>query len=165
MQTKQFMPSSASNHVYDEANGFESNFSRSYSVSTNNTNNFTVEPQLNYNTQLWKGNLTALVGGSWQNRKSEMPAYVYSSGYSSDNLLGNLAMAENVTANNGSTEYKYISLFSRLNYNIANKYILNLNFRRDGSSKFGANNRFGNFGSIGGAWVFTQENFMKNIPF
>src|SRR6218665_490182 len=107
MQTKQFMPSSASNHVYDEANGFESNFSRSYSTSTNNTNNFTVEPQLNYNTELWKGNLTALVGGSWQNRKSEMPAYVYSSGYSSDNLLGNLAMAENVTANNGSTEYKY----------------------------------------------------------
>lgn len=165
MQTKQFMPASASNHVYDEANGFESNFSRSYTVSTNNTNNFTVEPQLNYTTELWKGNLTALVGGSWQNRKSEMPGYVYSSGYSSDNLLGNLAMAENVTANNGSTEYKYISLFSRLNYNIANKYILNLNFRRDGSSKFGANNRFGNFGSIGGAWIFTQENFMKNIPF
>ncbi|MFD2938455.1 SusC/RagA family TonB-linked outer membrane protein [Flavobacterium notoginsengisoli] len=164
MQTKQFMPSSASNHVYDEANGFESNFSRSYSTSTNNTNNFTVEPQLNYNTELWKGNLTALVGGSWQNRKSEMPAYVYSSGYSSDNLLGNLAMAENVTANNGSTEYKYISLFSRVNYNIENKYILNLNFRRDGSSRFGANNRFGNFGSIGGAWIFTQENFMKNIP-
>lgn len=164
MQTKQFMPSSASNHVYDEANGFESNFSRSYSTSTNNTNNFTVEPQLNYSTTLWKGNLTALVGGSWQNRKSEMPAYVYSSGYSSDNLIGNLATAENVTANNGSTEYKYISIFSRVNYNIENKYILNLNFRRDGSSRFGANNRFGNFGSIGGAWVFTQENFMKNIP-
>ncbi|MFB9076297.1 SusC/RagA family TonB-linked outer membrane protein [Flavobacterium procerum] len=164
MQTKQFMPSSASNHVYDEANGFESNFSRSYSTSTNNTNNFTVEPQLNYSTALWKGNLTALVGGSWQNRKSEMPAYVYSSGYSSDNLIGNISTAENYSVNNGSTEYKYISLFSRVNYNIANKYILNLNFRRDGSSRFGANNRFGNFGSIGGAWVFSQENFMKNIP-
>ncbi|KAF2516631.1 SusC/RagA family TonB-linked outer membrane protein [Flavobacterium foetidum] len=164
MQTKQFMPASANNHVYNEANGFDSNFSRSYTTSINNTNNFSVEPQLNYNTTLWKGNLTALVGGSWQNRKSEMPAYVYSSGYSSDNLLGNLAMAENVTANNGSTEYKYISLFSRVNYNIANKYILNLNFRRDGSSRFGANNRFGNFGSVGGAWVFSQENFMRNIP-
>lgn len=164
MQTKQFMPSSASNHVYDEANGFESNFSRSYTTSTNYTNNFSIEPQLNYTTELWKGNFTALVGGSWQNRKSEMPSYVNSSGYSSDNLIGNLALAENVTANNGSSEYKYISIFSRLNYNIQNKYILNLNFRRDGSSRFGANNRFGNFGSIGGAWVFTQENFMKNIP-
>ncbi|WP_144213186.1 SusC/RagA family TonB-linked outer membrane protein [Flavobacterium panacis] len=164
MQTKQIMPSSASNHVYDEANGYDSNFSRSYTTSTNNTNNFTVEPQLNYTTALWKGNLTALVGGSWQNRKSEMPAYVYTSGYSSDNLIGNISTAENVTANNGTTEYKYISIFSRLNYNIENKYILNLNFRRDGSSRFGANNRFGNFGSIGGAWVFTQENFMKHVP-
>ncbi|HEY1193928.1 TonB-dependent receptor [Flavobacterium sp.] len=164
MQTKQFMPGSASNHVYTEAGGGTMNFQRSYVTSTNNTNNFTVEPQLNYTTSLWKGNFTALVGSSWQNRKSEMPAYVYSSGYSSDNLIGNLATAENVTANNGSVEYKYISIFSRVNYNIENKYILNLNFRRDGSSRFGANNRFGNFGSIGAAWVFTQENFMKNIP-
>ena len=164
MQTKQIMPSSASNHVYDEANGYDSNFSRSYTTSTNNTNNFTVEPQLNYTTALWKGNLTALVGGSWQNRKSEKHAYVYTIGYSSDNLIVNISTAENVTANNGTTEYKYISIFSRLNYNIENKYILNLNFRRDGSSRFGANNRFGNFGSIGGAWVFTQENFMKHVP-
>jgi TonB-linked SusC/RagA family outer membrane protein len=162
MESKQFMPASATNHVYNEANGFDSNFSRSYNVSTNNTNNFTVEPQLNYTTELWKGNLSALVGGSWQNRKSEMPSYVSSSGYSSDNLIGNTATAENLTVSNGSLEYKYISLFSRLNYNIQNKYILNVNFRRDGSSRFGANNRFGNFGSVGGAWVFTQENFLKN---
>jgi TonB-linked SusC/RagA family outer membrane protein len=162
MQTKQFMPASASNHVYNEANGDESNFSRSYNVSTNNTNNFSIEPQLNYTTELWKGNLTALVGGSWQNRKSEMPSYISSMGYSSDNLIGNLATAETITANNGSSEYKYISIFSRLNYNIANTYILNINFRRDGSSRFGANNRFGNFGSLGGAWIFTQENFLKN---
>ncbi|HEU0125108.1 MAG TPA: SusC/RagA family TonB-linked outer membrane protein, partial [Flavobacterium sp.] len=96
MQTKQFMPGSASNHVYTEAGGGTMNFQRSYVTSTNNTNNFTVEPQLNYTTSLWKGNFTALVGSSWQNRKSEMPAYVYSSGYSSDNLIGNLATAENV---------------------------------------------------------------------
>jgi len=163
MQTKQFMPASASNHVYAEANGMDMNFQRSYTVSTNNTNNFTVEPQLNYTTELWKGNLTALVGGSWQNRKSEMPSYVSSSGYSSDNLIGNLGTAENITANNGSAEYKYISLFSRLNYNIDNKYILNINFRRDGSSRFGANNRFGNFGSVGAAWVFTQEKFLNSL--
>jgi TonB-linked SusC/RagA family outer membrane protein len=163
MQSKQTLPASSGNFAYSEANGFDLNFSRSYTVSTNNTNNFSVEPQLNYTTELWKGNLSALVGGSWQNRKSEMPSYVNSSGYSSDNLIGNLGTAENVTAYNGSSEYKYISLFSRLNYNIANKYILNINFRRDGSSRFGANNRFGNFGSIGGAWAFTEENFMKDI--
>ncbi|MFH7017292.1 TonB-dependent receptor [Flavobacterium sp. FlaQc-47] len=163
MQSKQFMPSSAMNHVFYETLGIDLDNSRSYTVSTNITNNFTVDPQLNYTTAIWKGNLTALVGGSWQNRKSEMPSYVSSTGYSADNLIGNLGTAANVTALNGSSEYKYISLFSRLNYNISNKYILNINFRRDGSSRFGANNRFGNFGSIGGAWVFTQENFIKEL--
>ncbi|WP_281309942.1 SusC/RagA family TonB-linked outer membrane protein [Flavobacterium flavigenum] len=164
MQTEQTMPASATNYVYDQANGDDSNYARAYSVSTNTTNNFTIEPQLNYTTGLWKGNLTALVGGSWQNRKSEMPSYINSSNYSADNLIGNTAIAKVIKAYNGSSEYKYISLFSRLNYNISNKYILNVNFRRDGSSRFGANNRFGNFGSAGAAWVFTQEDFMKDIP-
>lgn len=164
MQSEQTMPGSAVNYVYSEASGGNVNFQRAYTVSTNTTNNFSVEPQLNYTTELWKGNLTALVGGSWQNRKSEMPSYIDSRGYSADNLIGNLGTAETISAYNGSSEYKYISLFSRLNYNIANKYILNVNFRRDGSSRFGANNRFGNFGSVGAAWAFTQEDFMKNIP-
>ncbi|MEL1255924.1 TonB-dependent receptor [Flavobacterium sp. DGU38] len=160
MLTKQYMPASASNHVYDEANGYDT--SRSYTTSTNNTNNFTIDPQLNYTTQLWKGNLTALVGGSWQDRKAEMPTYINASQYSADNLIGNIGAAETISASNASSEYKYISLFSRLNYNIENKYILNVNFRRDGSSKFGANNRFGNFGSVGGAWIFTEEKFLKD---
>jgi TonB-linked SusC/RagA family outer membrane protein len=160
MLTKQFMPASASNYAYDEANGYDT--SRSYTASTNNTNNFTIDPQLNYTTQLWKGNLTALVGGSWQDRKAEMPAYLNASDYSSDNLIGNVAVAREISASNGSSEYKYLSLFSRLNYNIENKYILNVNYRRDGSSKFGANNRYGNFGSVGGAWIFTEEKFLKD---
>ncbi|WP_417941282.1 SusC/RagA family TonB-linked outer membrane protein [Flavobacterium sp. RS13.1] len=160
MLTKQFLPASASNHVYDEANGYDT--SRSYTTSTNNTNNFTIDPQLNYTTQLWKGNLTALVGGSWQDRKAEMPVYLSASDYSSDNLIGNVGAAGTISASNGSSEYKYLSLFSRLNYNIENKYILNVNFRRDGSSKFGANNRYGNFGSVGGAWIFTEEKFLKD---
>ncbi|MFC5976523.1 SusC/RagA family TonB-linked outer membrane protein [Flavobacterium salmonis] len=162
MQSSETMPGSAINYVFFESIGSNVNFQRSYTASTNNTNNFSVEPQLNYTKDLWKGNLTVLVGGSWQNRKSEMPSYVSSRGYSADNLIGNMAAAESITATNGSTEYKYISLFSRMNYNIQNKYILNANFRRDGSSKFGANNRFGNFGSIGAAWIFTEENFLKD---
>jgi TonB-linked SusC/RagA family outer membrane protein len=161
MISKQILPASGMNHAYYENFGIDLDFSRSYTVSTNNTNNFTIDPQLNYTTALWKGNLTALVGGSWQNRKSEMPSYVSSSGYSSDNLIGIMGTATNVTAYNGSSEYKYASVFSRVNYNILNKYILNVNFRRDGSSRFGANNRYGNFGSVGAAWVFTEEDFLK----
>ncbi|MEN2401477.1 TonB-dependent receptor [Flavobacterium sp. MC2016-06] len=163
MISKQILPASGMNNVYYTANNISLNASRSYTVSTNNTNNFTIDPQLNYSTPLWKGNFTALVGGSYQNRKSEMPSYVSTSGYSSDNLIGITGTATTVTSYNGTSEYKYASLFSRLNYNIENKYILNVNFRRDGSSRFGANNRYGNFGSIGGAWVFSEESFAKNL--
>ena len=162
MTSEQFLPASGMNNVYYVRNNISLNALRSYTVSINNTNNFTIEPQLNYATSLWKGNLTALVGGSWQNRKSEMPSYVNSSNYSSDNLIGITGSATNVTSYNGSSEYKYISLFSRVNYNILNKYILNVTFRRDGSSRFGENKRYGDFGSIGGAWVFTEEKFLKD---
>lgn len=162
MTSEQFLPASGMNNVYYTANNISLNTSRSYTVSINNTNNFSIDPQLNYTTPLWKGNLTALVGGSWQNRKSRMPSYVNTSGYSSDNLVGITGTAATATIYNGSSEYKYASLFSRVNYNIQNKYILNANFRRDGSSRFGANNRYGNFGSIGGAWVFSEENFLKD---
>ncbi len=56
--------------------------------------------------------------------------------------------------------------FSRLNYNWQNKYILNMTARRDGSSRFGPKNRFNNFGALGLAWIFTEENFIKrNISF
>ncbi|MFC4476379.1 TonB-dependent receptor [Flavobacterium chungangensis] len=162
MTTEQFLPASGINHVYYTANNISLNASRSYTLSVNNTNNFTIDPQLNYNTSLWKGNLTALVGGSWQTRKSDMPTYLSSSVYSSDNLIGITGSAGNVTSSNGSSEYKYISLFSRVNYNIENKYILNLTYRRDGSSRFGENKRYGDFGSVGAAWVFTEEKFLKD---
>ncbi|MCI9843575.1 TonB-dependent receptor [Flavobacterium pectinovorum] len=160
--SKQILPASGMNYVFYENNNIDLNFSRQYTVSTNITDNFTIDPQLNYSTPLWKGNLSALVGGSWQTRKSEMPSYVSTSGYSADNLIGITGSAKNVTSSNASTEYKYISIFSRLNYNILNKYIVNVNFRRDGSSRFGPNKRYGNFGSLGAAWVFSEESLLKD---
>ncbi len=51
-----------------------------------------------------------------------------------------------------------------LNYGYDSKYYVNLVGRRDGSSRFGFNNRFGNFGSVGLTWAVTQEAFMKDIP-
>nr|WP_255411038.1 SusC/RagA family TonB-linked outer membrane protein [Flavobacterium sp. 1] len=161
MTTKQTLPATASNYAYYNLYKISLNNLRSYTVSNNNTNNFTIDPQLNYSTPLWKGNLTALVGGSWQTRKAEMPSYVNTSVYSADNLIGITGSAATVKSYNSSTEYKYLSMFSRLNYNIFNKYIFNANFRRDGSSRFGENKKYGNFGSVAAAWIFTEEDFLK----
>ena len=54
------------------------------------------------------------------------------------------------------------SFFARTNFNIADKYIFTGTFRADGSSKFGTNNKYGYFPSIGARWVLSNENFMKS---
>jgi hypothetical protein len=53
------------------------------------------------------------------------------------------------------------SLFARVGYNYSSKYILQGTFRRDGSSRFGAENKYGNFFSGSAAWRFSQEKFME----
>src|SRR5690606_34761148 len=54
----------------------------------------------------------------------------------------------------------------RIGYNWAQKYFINLTGRRDGSSRFGPDKRFANFGAIGGAWIFSEESFIKeNLSF
>ena len=163
IESQQTLPASAMNWAYYENYGISLNSSRSFTTSTNYTENFTVDPQFLYTQAIGKGSLTVLAGSSWQHRKSEMPSYVSSFGYSSDNLIGILSSATNYSAYNGSSEYKYASVFGRLTYNYAGKYIGNINFRRDGSSRFGANHRYGNFSSVGAAWIFSEENFAKNV--
>ncbi|WP_218588069.1 TonB-dependent receptor [Chitinophaga jiangningensis] len=55
------------------------------------------------------------------------------------------------------------SYFVQANYNYAYKYYFTGSFRRDGSSRFGANNQYGNFFAFGGSWAASEENFIKNI--
>src|SRR5690606_37584276 len=56
--------------------------------------------------------------------------------------------------------YRYLAAFTRINYKHRDKYILNLTGRRDGSSRFGSNNRFANFGAVGVAWLFSREEIL-----
>ena len=121
---------------------------------------YIVEPQVNYNTILIKGDLSLLIGGTYQNSLSKSDR-ITAIGYSNDLLLESLSFGT-VNSNSSTTsQYKYLSVFGRLNYNWDRKYVLNANFRRDGSSKFGPGKRFGNFGSLGVAWVFSNEAFFK----
>ena len=63
------------------------------------------------------------------------------------------------------TEYAFASLLGQLNYNFREKYFLTGSFRRDGSSRFGANNRYATFWSVGGSWILTEENFLGGVDF
>ena len=62
-----------------------------------------------------------------------------------------------------NTEYRYAAIFGRINYQFNKKYILNVTGRRDGSSRFGPNNKFANFAALGMAWNFSEENFLEEI--
>lgn len=60
---------------------------------------------------------------------------------------------------------KLISFFGRVNYSYADKYHFQAILRREGSSRFGANHKWGNFPSISGGWTLSEEEFMKPIYF
>jgi TonB-linked SusC/RagA family outer membrane protein len=83
-------------------------------------------------------------------------------GYANSKLK-TLANAANPTANSSTgTGYSFLSSFSRFSYNYKGKYYATASFRRDGSSRFGADNRWGNFWSVGSSWYVSKEDFMKS---
>ncbi len=131
-----------------------------------NIKSWIIEPQLEYTISVLKGKLNILAGGTWQdNRRDRL--YLMGNGYTSDNLINSIAAAPNIVSKvSDDVKYRYEAAFTRLNYSYANKYILNLSCRRDGSSRFGPNKRFSNFGSAGIAWIFSNERLIsQNLPF
>ncbi|MBW8687127.1 TonB-dependent receptor [Chitinophaga sp. B61] len=135
----------------------------SFALFTNNkSQNYIVEPTLDYTRQIGEGKLNVLVGGTLQ-RSLSNGMYLTGNNYSSEALLGSIIGAGLVTVNyNNYFDYKYASLFGRVNYDFNRKYLLNATFRRDASSRFGPDNAIANFGAIGAGWVFTQEDFVAD---
>ncbi len=125
---------------------------------------YIVEPQLTYNKTLGEGKLSVLAGGTWQQSSFAEPYSVRATGFSNDKLMSSWTAASNITYKSSSfREYKYVSGFGRINYILKDRYIFNLTGRRDGSSRFGPNRQFGNFGSVGGAWIFSSEQWTKSV--
>jgi len=88
-----------------------------------------------------------------------------SSGGFTSAVIQTLNAAAAVTGNTTSTENVLISYFGRLQYGYRDKYFLAASLRSDGSSRFGANTKYGTFPSVSVKWVVTDENFMKGIGF
>lgn len=134
--------------------------------SVNNFGNETIrtslaEPQLSYSTNFAKGKLSALVGSTIQERESSTRRATVMDFV--NDLLIESPTAGTIAGYDGNTiQYKYLSFFGRLSYNWQDKYLINGTLRRDGSSRFGTGNKFGNFGSVGVAWLFGNEQLIKN---
>jgi len=126
------------------------------------TSSWIVEPQLEYTLPAEKSGFNILLGNTIQN-KQNVGQYLTGFDYTSDILLGSIRGAGRIDASNINTLYRYTAFFGRINYNFANRYILNVSARRDGSSRFSPEQRWANFAAVGIAWIFTEENFLKNL--
>ena len=134
--------------------------------ANNNIKTWIIEPQLNYRRKVGIGLLDAILGATFQqNRQNGLGQAAF--GFPSDVLIENIQAASQVyTVSSTNTLYKYNAIFGRFNYNIREKYLLNLTGRRDGSSRFGPGKQFANFGAVGLGWIFSNEKFIqKKIPF
>lgn len=136
---------------------------RTATYGTKKIASWIIEPQLTYSKSFSFGTLDALIGSSFQSNSSSVIAYD-GTNYANDDQLDNPLAAGNlkVNFNTMQTEYRYNAIFGRLNYQYDSKYILNLTARRDGSSRFGSENLFNTFYSVGGAWLFGDENWFKD---
>ncbi|MRR21549.1 TonB-dependent receptor [bacterium] len=77
--------------------------------------------------------------------------------------LDNATDPESANTGGGYSEHTVASIFARLNYDLMNRYILTATIRRDGSSRFGDENKYGYFPSASIGWVISREDFMANL--
>jgi TonB-linked SusC/RagA family outer membrane protein len=106
-----------------------------------------------------------MLGASYQNvtsRSSRIVAVTNSFNNDKVKTLNNALINPNRTTASKS-EWGLVSYFARVNYGYKNKYLLEASFRTDGSSRFGPDNKWGNFPSASAAWRVSEENFMQDI--
>ena len=129
-----------------------------------NTSNFVswlAENTLTYKkTIAEKHNIEAFVGYTAQKVHYENSG-ISGSQFPDDNIEW-LNVAATRIGNVDASNFSLLSYIGRLNYNFDSKYLLSIAFRRDGSSKFGSNTKYGNFPSVSAGWIVSDENFMKN---
>lgn len=148
--------------MYNPSLGYTSEMS-SAEKATNNFESYIIEPQLNWFKSFNKHSINILVGSTYQAQQGDY-FKITGSNFSSNILIDNIGAAKNKMINQVSdSQYKYAAVFGRINYNYNDKYIVNLTGRRDGSSRFGPGKKYGNFGAIGIAWLFSNEKWFKDI--
>ncbi len=137
---------------------------RNAMFSDKTMNSWIFEPQVNYYTQVRQLKVDILVGSTIQSKYSnarEFGAF----GYSNDLNMEDFRSAPSIAASAlQQVQYKYAALFSRLNFNVKDRYIFNVTARREGSSRFGKESQINNFGAIGGAWILSEEDLFDRIP-
>ena len=144
----------------DGRNGYAS-----YGAGTRTDN--LLELTAEYNKHFGEHALTALAGFSYQDNTHtdswmqnwDFPTDVF--GYNNIGL-GNALKEGLAVQHTDKAHSNLIGYFARLNYNFMDRYLLQASIRHEGSSKFGANHKFGNFPAVSAGWRISKESFMKD---
>src|SRR5665648_10350 len=148
-------PSNGGNFTKTSADMTE-NFNYSYSLI--------LENFFNYNKQFGDHNISATLGNAYSPSNMYRSIAASGSNYTSTEIKNvALANSNSITGANVNSGKSRLSYFSRLGYTYKDRYVLNLSARRDASSVFGINNRWGTFYGVGFAWSVTEEEFMKSV--
>lgn len=148
--------------IYNPSYGAGAEFSSVF-FNTTNRQSWIIEPQLNWKQEFGKLKTEVLAGSTFQKQNYDQ-LVVSGMGFPSNAMIYNLAAATTKTVvSDDQSTYKYQAIFARANFNYDRRYILNLTARRDGSSRFGPGNQFANFGAAGLAWIFSNEEFLKDF--
>jgi TonB-dependent starch-binding outer membrane protein SusC len=132
--------------------------------STNLTNYHIIDNTLFYQKRAEEHSFSVLVGAvvqktRWENSRIEK------TGFSGTSVPTTNAGSVIVSASNDKAEKSNASFISRLTYDYMGKYLLTANYRRDGSSAFGPNMRWGDFPSVSVGWRVSEEGFFDGVQF
>ncbi len=131
-----------------------------YSQFKQDKQNLLFEYYFNYSKEFNENNrLDVMAGYTYQDWKTTTYSYAVMD-YAKENVITAASTFPSTTVQN-----TLISFFGRLNYSFMNKYLLTATLRRDGSSRFGSENRWGTFPSVALAWRMKDEEFLKNVNF
>ncbi len=115
---------------------------------------------LTYFDQFDRHNVNFLLGHEYYDTKTTY-LYAYGQGVFSPAIQEINGAAKKVSSNSYTSEYNVEGYFASLQYNFDEKYFGSASYRRDASSRFAKSNRWGNFWSIGGAWLINKEDFFN----
>ncbi|RYE27121.1 MAG: TonB-dependent receptor [Sphingobacteriaceae bacterium] len=125
---------------------------------------YTAEAFLDYNKTFHNDHHLEILGGYSVQKFTQTSNTITGLGFPSDDITY-LTAATSVTGNSAYTAYSLLSAIGRINYNYKGKYLLQGAIRNDGSSRFGANQKYGTFPSVSAGWIVSDENFMERYKF
>lgn len=152
-----------SNSLYNDFNPaiLDLSFLRNSMNITTTNFTWTNENVLTYSQTIGKHSFSAMAGLSYQKYNSKITTLDVT-GNVSDNLpISYSYLKAKSSTNSRETGNATASVFGRLSYSYLGKYLFNANIRRDGSSRFGLNKRYGVFPSASVGWRFSDEQFMQ----